>query len=658
MKKIGFSLLLLILIITLGIKVQAVGEKILRIDGVDLLANNEVELEQGSASYDAQTGVLTLIDATTTSKGLEAQNLNLVIEIRGENQLVGTNRAYSMEFIDCTSVAISGDLTSTLDLPNGLYLAGGALSLTQITVDASLGSMEWTRPGIEVLSDASLTLNQDSVLKAKGSMNPLGIYASAAVVRNLVLNGNASLELIGGNSDIRTNDAVLNSENSSLILNDTAQINVLGYNKVGITTRSLTINDEANVTIRIEKDENQNSEYATGLLVNQDLSVNNQASLDIYSAGIGITSRAANINMNFNDDAAVEVFAADNSPAIYILKGILNLNANASLTVTATKSNLGIVVGTLNILGNAKLLVNVRTLGYALYLDDVLLMESGSLSVNADIRASGNIMVEDGTLNAERVISSEGKVSILGGNITIVKIISGEPATLFITLSDKAKEYISLTKTTYEVGEVVNLVVAPNFDQLIYANNELVTNNSFIMPNELVTITVREQVLEDADYREVERLVEKANALDSKLYENFEIVEEAIAAIVWDKKATEQDIVDGYALALEAAIAALEYKEADYSRVESIISRANSLDRSVYKDFSAVDEAIARVVYGKDIREQEVVDNYVKDIEQAINSLKLKEDYTWYFVTGSILLLALVGVGVVIVIRNKNRKED
>lgn len=63
-------------------------------------------------------------------------------------------------------------------------------------------------------------------------------------------------------------------------------------------------------------------------------------------------------------------------------------------------------------------------------------------------------------------------------------------------------------------------------------------------------------------------------------------------------------------------------KEADYSKVNAAVNRANELDRNQYVNFEDVDKAISAVVRGKDITEQNTVDAYAEAIEMAINSLK------------------------------------
>ncbi len=133
----------------------------------------------------------------------------------------------------------------------------------------------------------------------------------------------------------------------------------------------------------------------------------------------------------------------------------------------------------------------------------------------------------------------------------------------------------------------------------------------------------------DADYTKVDEAVAKANALNKDNYKDFSAVEAAVNAVVRDKNITEQSEVDAMAQAIEDAIAALQYKDADYTKVDEAIAKANALKKDEYKDFSGVEAAVNAVTRGKNITEQTEVDAMAKAIEDAIAALQYKDaDYT------------------------------
>jgi hypothetical protein len=133
----------------------------------------------------------------------------------------------------------------------------------------------------------------------------------------------------------------------------------------------------------------------------------------------------------------------------------------------------------------------------------------------------------------------------------------------------------------------------------------------------------------DADYTKVDEAITKANALNKDEYKDFSGVEAAVKAVVRNKNITEQSEVDAMAQTIEDAMAALQYKDADYTKVDEAIAKANALKKDDYKDFSNVEDAVKAVVRGKNITEQSEVDKMAKAIEDAIAALQYKDaDYT------------------------------
>ena len=129
----------------------------------------------------------------------------------------------------------------------------------------------------------------------------------------------------------------------------------------------------------------------------------------------------------------------------------------------------------------------------------------------------------------------------------------------------------------------------------------------------------------DADYTKVDAAIAKANALNKDNYKDFSAVEAAVNAVARGKNITEQGEVDAMAKAIEDAIAALQYKDADYTKVDAAIAKANALKKDDYKDFSAVESAVNAVVRGKNITEQGEVDAMAKAIEDALAALQYKD---------------------------------
>ena len=124
-----------------------------------------------------------------------------------------------------------------------------------------------------------------------------------------------------------------------------------------------------------------------------------------------------------------------------------------------------------------------------------------------------------------------------------------------------------------------------------------------------------------ADYTAVNGAIASAEAIDGSLYANYGDVEAAINNVDRSKNKMQQADVDAMAQAIENAITALQYKDADYTKVDEAIAKANALNKDAYTDFTAVEEAINAVVRDKNITEQDKVDAMAKAIEDAMAAL-------------------------------------
>lgn len=131
-----------------------------------------------------------------------------------------------------------------------------------------------------------------------------------------------------------------------------------------------------------------------------------------------------------------------------------------------------------------------------------------------------------------------------------------------------------------------------------------------------------------ADYTAVNDAIASAEAIDGSLYANYGDVEAAINNVDRSKSKMQQADVDAMAQAIENVITALQYKDADYAKVDEAIAKANALNRDAYTNFTAVEAAINAVVRDKNITEQNEVDAMAKAIEDAMAALVEKPTAT------------------------------
>ena len=125
-------------------------------------------------------------------------------------------------------------------------------------------------------------------------------------------------------------------------------------------------------------------------------------------------------------------------------------------------------------------------------------------------------------------------------------------------------------------------------------------------------------LIRPADYTKVDEAISKIPT-DLSVYtdESVKVLNDATAAVIRNKRVTEQAVVDGYADAIN--------KAADYSKVDQAIEKANALNKKDYKNFELVEKAINAVERGLDIRSQDKVDAMAAAIEEAIANLELNK---------------------------------
>ena len=175
-----------------------------------------------------------------------------------------------------------------------------------------------------------------------------------------------------------------------------------------------------------------------------------------------------------------------------------------------------------------------------------------------------------------------------------------------------------------EINGSVSLTAGTHSVEVTADNCEVYSDNITITADTATHTQTIAMTYLPADYTKVDEAIAKANALNKDEYKDFTAVEAAVNAVVRDKNITEQSEVDAMAKAIEDAIAALQYKDADYTKVDAAIAKANALNKNDYKDFSGVEAAVKAVVRGKNITEQSEVDKMAKAIEDAIAALEKK----------------------------------
>ena len=249
---------------------------------------------------------------------------------------------------------------------------------------------------------------------------------------------------------------------------------------------------------------------------------------------------------------------------------------------------------------------------------------------NVVIKVNGQAVANPADLEAGTytVEVSADNCEVFNSNITITADTATHTQTIAMTYlpADYTKVDEAIAK-----ADALNKDNYKDFSAVETAVNAVVRDKNITEQSEVDTMAkaIEDAIIalqyKDADYTKVDAAIAKANALNKGNYKDFSAVETAVNAVARGKNITEQGEVDAMAKAIEDALAALQYKDADYTRVDAAIARANALNKNDYKDFSGVECAIRAVARGKNITQQAEVDAMAKAIEDALAALQYKD---------------------------------
>ena len=312
----------------------------------------------------------------------------------------------------------------------------------------------------------------------------------------------------------------------------------------------------------------------------------------------------------------------------------LKVFAQSSSNIINTASKLSVVVEKLDI--TVTFPTNL-TATYGQTLADVSL-SSGVGNGTFSWKAVNSTSVGNAGDNQFTVLftPTEPKYKSLTQNVTISVSKATQTAPNAPTITSKTSTSITLNAIVgaeYSINgtdwqdnlEFNNLT--PNTEYTFYARLKEISNY-FASPSSLESAIIKTDALvyEDADYTAVDTALAKIPT-DLSVYtdETVTALNNAKNAVVLGKNITEQATVTGYATAIEDAITALVYKDADYTAVDAALAKIPT-DLSVYTDetVTALNNAKNAVVLGKNITEQVTVTGYATAIQDAIDALVLE----------------------------------
>ena len=591
-------------------------------ENYDLYVNGEqftseklsITCGEGTASYDPNTKTLTLNNATITNGGKSDESPKYGIRVVGDTDL---------------TIKLSGTNSITLDNGGGIFADGSSDNYNIIgdgkltinvkwdalyTLNGNISISEGAELDITSVKGCGITSYNKGKLSIDGAKVAVSSYYTAASAKELVIKNNSEVVLIA--SADQFNAVYMGDENGAgkiEIIN--SKVEATSYYPALFTEGDLTVNGgevkctstadgaiwtRGNILIKGGAKVTTYSEYPMG----------GNGSFTVEEAEID----AKNTNVN-------------NIPAIFdecvpVIADGYHLNYAKAVDSEGTEIDL-LSSGTQYF----ALYKNVHFITKAVYPVSFVVTPDGLTNVVIKVNGqevTGTVSLEAGTYPVE-VTADNCKAYT--GNITITADAATHTQTIAMTYlpADYTKVDEAIAK-----ANALNKDNYKDFSAVEAAVNAVVRDKNITEQSEVDAMAkVIEDAIaalqyKDADYTKVDAAIAKANALNKNDYKDFTGVEAAVNAVTRGKNLTEQTEVDAMAKAIEDAIAALQYKDADYTKVDAAIAKANALNKNDYKDFSGVEAAVKAVVRGKNITEQSEVDKMAKAIEDAIAALEKK----------------------------------
>jgi hypothetical protein len=496
------------------------------------------------------------------------------------------------------------------------------------------------------LGSAFCAINCNLVIKAEngGTLNikcKEDTYgANAIYATNAVSIEGAALNLEADYPAIYT-DSTLDIKDSQVVAESTADSAIFTRGKTTITGKKTKVTAKGVWCALIAKTEPIDDEAipaADGVEISEaefightqsdHIIYTNNGGIAIDNAKVTLTSDYENATGLFVDNADGSLTISDSivdiktdSTSVFSQKDIsitnseLNLtsggngiNAWGNLTISGDKTNivskssLPIVGGTVEIKGGS--VKSETTEGSAICSDENggIIISGGNVyakttaAMAAIYAKKGDIKIDGTEISVEAISTMDSAIFARDGKIILnaapIKAASAEGFAAIVARNSYEEDTESAMTPSIEIGELYTAG-----DYTVVTTMWKTDDNGQYYADAVFAPTGTQGPLEDtsalpngitlklktADYTKVEEAIAKANALTKGDYKDFSAVDTAIAAVVRGKDITEQTVVDDYAVAIENAIAALTYKSADYGKVEEAIAKIPT-DLSLYTD--------------------------------------------------------------------------
>ena len=574
---------------------------------------------EGTASYDPNTKTLTLNNAAITNGGKSDESPKYGIRVVGDTDL---------------TIKLSGTNSITLDNGGGIFADGSSDNYNiigdgKLTINVKWDALYTLNGNISISEGAELDITSSQgcgitsynkgILSIDGAKVAVSSYYTAASAKELEIKNNSEVVLIA--SADQFNAVYMGDENGAgkiEIIN--SKVEATSYYPALFTEGNLTVNGgEVNCTSTAD-----GAIWTKGdILIKGGAKVTTDGKYPMGGNGSFTVEEAEIDAKNTNENNIPAIF----DECVPVIADGYHLNYAKAVDSEGTEIDL-LSSGTQYF----ALYKNVHFITKAVYPVSFVVTPDSLTNVVIKVNGqevTGPVSLEAGTYPVE-VTADNCKAYI--GNITITADAATHTQTITMTYlpADYTKVDAAIAK-----ANALNKDNYKDFSAVEAAVNAVVRDKNITEQSEVdamakaIEDAIAALQYKEADYTKVDAAIAKANALNKDEYKDFTAVEAAVKAVTRGKNLTEQSEVDAMAKAIEDAIAALQYKDADYTKVDAAIAKANALNKDNYKDFTGVEAAVNAVVRDKNITEQSEVDAMAKAIEDAIAALQYKDaDYT------------------------------
>ena len=354
--------------------------------------------------------------------------------------------------------------------------------------------------------------------------------------------------------------------------------------------------------------------------LNGNISISEGAQLDITSAnGCGITSY--NKGILSIDGAKVAVSSYYTAASAKELE----IKNNSEVDLTASEKNFNAVyMGDENGAGKIEIInstVEAKSYYPALFTEGNLTVNGGEVkctsTADGAIWTKGNILIKGGakvTTDGKYPMGGDGTFTVEEAEIDAKNTNANNIPAIFDECVPVIADgyHLNYAKAVDSEGTEIDLLSSGTQYFALYKNVHFITKAVYPVSFDVTPVGLTNVVV-------------KVNGQEVTGSVSLEAGTYPVEVTADNCKAYTGNITITADPATHTQAVAMTYLPADYTKVDEAIAKANALKKDEYKDFSGVEAAMNAVVRDKNITKQSEVDKMAKAIEDALAALQYKD---------------------------------